>query len=249
MNINTFLKLHGFTDYDCKVYQALIELGTAKAAEISKRSTVPSNKVYESLIRLTEKGFIASLNITPQQYTITSTQPFKLKLTEQEQQVRQQKQQLAILEQTIQKKIIEQQNIALVLKGKDKIMQMLHEMTEKTQKYQYTHSGNLIFSHTGGRLVKQAIERGVDVRFLVKYDTTRKKVYEQWQSIGVKIRFYPQEEQKSIRFSTFDDKICRITIGNPQIVQEEDYLSFWIESPALSILLKEQFLQMWEKCT
>jgi len=247
MNITQFLKQHNFTDYDCKVYQALIQLGTAKASDISKRSTVPPNKVYESLIRLTEKGFIASLNITPQQYTITGTQPFKVRINEEEQNIKRQKQQLHLLKETIEKKTVEQQSIALVLKGKDKIMQMLHEMTQKTQKYQYTHSGNLIFSHTGGRLVKEAINRGVDVRFLVKHDPNRKKIYQQWRNIGVKIKFYSKEEQKSIRFSTFDDKGCRITIGNPQIAKEEDYLSFWIESPALSILLKEQFLQMWEQ--
>ncbi|PIN78602.1 hypothetical protein COV16_05750 [Candidatus Woesearchaeota archaeon CG10_big_fil_rev_8_21_14_0_10_34_8] len=71
----------------------------------------------------------------------------------------------------------------------------------------------------------------------------------QWKNVGVKIKYYPKNEQKSIRFSTFDNKVCRITIGSPEIINEDDYLSFWIESPAFASLLKDQFLDMWKKAT
>ena len=61
-----------------------------------------------------------------------------------------------------------------------------------------------------------------------------------------KIKFYPNDEQKSVRFSTFDGKVCRVTIGKPEISKEENYLSIWMESPAFASLLKDQFLEMWK---
>ena len=97
------------------------------------------------------------------------------------------------------------------------------------------------------RLIKENIKAGIDVRFLMHYEATREDVYRKWRDAGVRIRFYESNEKRGIRFSTFDGKIARITIGKPEIEREEDYLSFWIESPALAIMLKEQFLASWNK--
>ena len=87
MNEKT-LHSFGFTQYEAKVYLALASLPKGKAGEIGKISGVPSNKVYECLIRLAEKGFVASLNITPQEYKVTGVQKFRDMLKEQEQEIK-----------------------------------------------------------------------------------------------------------------------------------------------------------------
>ena len=247
MEYKKLLKSVGFTEYEQKVYLALAEIGTAKASQISSRSSVPSNKVYECLIKLAEKGFIASLDISPRQYRIVGVQKFKDIITKKEKEITNLKDNIESLESDLAKNIFQTKEIAVALKGKKKIMQMLQEITPKILKYQFNLGGNLIFSHTSARLIKEAINRGVDFKFLVHNDPSRKDVYQKWKNIGVKIRFYQKKEQKSIRFSSFDGKIARITIGKPQVKREEDYLSFWIESPAFALLLKDQFLEMWKK--
>ncbi len=247
MELKKLLKDVGFTEYESKVYLALSQMQRGKASEISVKSGVPQNKVYECLVRLAEKGFVASLDVTPRQYKVLGVQPFKDILDERKKELDSFGEGIGVLEEQLKKKQFDLEDIAVVLKGKKKIIQMLNEITPKLQKYQYNFGGNLIFSHTSARLVKDAIKRGVEFRFIVHWDPARKDVYRKWQKVGVKIRFYPKEEQKSIRFSAFDDKIARTTIGKPQIRKEDDYLSFWVESPAFALLLKDQFLEMWEK--
>ena len=247
MKTNELLKEFGFTEYETKVYLALAKLSTAKASDIARESTVPPNKVYECLIKLAEKGFIASLNVTPRKYKIIGVQKFRDILSEKQNSMKVMQKGVSELQKLLQTKAFDVQQNAIVLKGKDKIMQMLNEITPTLTKYQYNFAGSLTFNHTSARLIKEAIKRGVDFRFLVHKDPTRLKVYEKWRKVGVKIRFYPKMEQKSIRFSAFDDLVCRTTIGRPEIYDHENYISFWVESAAFTSLLKDQFLSMWNR--
>lgn len=247
MDEKQLLQSFGLTEYEIKVYLALAQLSSGTASEIAQLSRVPSNKVYASLIHLIEKGFIASLPIKPKQYKVMGIQPFRVVLEEKEKKFKELEKGIASLQTLFQKKQKSLQDVALVLKGKDKILNMLAEATEDTQKFAYSFVGNLHFDYHTAKPVVAAIKRGVDVRFLAHKDTAHKHIYRQWQKLGVKIKYYPKEEQKSIRFSTFDGKVCRITIGEPEIKRQEDYLSFWIESPAFASLLRDQFESMWKK--
>lgn len=247
MDTKKVLKSFGFTEYETKVYLSLVQLSGSKAADIAKHSGVPSNKVYECLIRLAEKGFIASLDTVPRIYKITGVGKFNELLEKQEKEIKSLQRGVKMLQENIGKQVMSTNDVAMVLKGKKKIIQMLDEITSKTKKFQYSFGGNLVFSARSGRTVKQAINRGIEFRFLVHYDPKRIEVYKKWIKIGAKIRIHQNDEQKSLRFSTFDSKVCRITIGKPEIQNEDNYLSFWLESPAFASLLTDQFLEMWKK--
>ena len=123
----------------------------------------------------------------------------------------------------------------------------LNDETKKSTSFIYTSAGGLSVSFKGLKVSRDAVKRGLDVRFLVHKDPKRESVYKKWKKMGVKIRYFPNEEKKSIRYTTFDGRIARITIGEPEIKQRENYLSFWIESSAFSLLLKDQFLEMWKR--
>ncbi len=245
MKTDQLLKEFGFTEYETKVYLALAKLSTAKASDIARESKVPPNKVYECLIKLAERGFIASLNVTPRKYKTIGVQKFKDILEEKLDSIKSLEKGVGKLQELLNTQAFDAEQTAIVLKGKHRIMQMLNEITPTLTKYQYNFAGSLTFNHTSARLVKEAAKRGVDFRFLVHKDPARLKVYEKWRKVGVKIRFYPKMEQKSIRFSAFDDRICRTTIGRPEIQDHDNYISFWIESAAFTSLLKDQFLEMW----
>ncbi len=247
MNTTDLLIEMGFTDYEIKVYLALAQLGTASAQKIASTSGVPVNKVYHSLIHLIEKGFIASLGIRPQQYKVASIQKFYTALEEKQEKLRNMHKEVLSLQKLIEQKGL--QDTALVLKGKDKILDMLTQATENVQHFAYSFVGNLNFDYQTAKPVAAAIKRGVEVRFIAHKHPLHKDVYKRWKQLGVKIRYSPKEEQKSVRFSTFDGKVCRLTIGEPEIPKQEDYLTFWIESPAFASLLKDQFDVMWKKCS
>ena len=247
MQEQQLLKQFGFTEYEIKIYTTLLQRGAATAKEIADSSGVPSNKVYAALLELIEKGFVATLNLRPKQYKITSMQPFKDILMSRKKEIKKTERTLASFQQMLQQKHHDLEDVALVLKGKKKIVQMLAEASENTKEFGYSFVGDLYFDYLSARSVANAIQKGVDFRFLVHKNTEHIREVKQWKKIGVKIKYYPKKEQKSIRFSTFDAKVCRITIGKPEIVNEEDYLSFWIESPAFASLLRDQFLNMWKK--
>jgi len=64
------LKRIGLTEYEAKVYLALIKLRNATGGQISKESKVPHGKTYESLISLSEKRLITIIPVEPKMFKL-----------------------------------------------------------------------------------------------------------------------------------------------------------------------------------
>jgi len=58
----------GLTDYESRVYLALLEKGVLTASQVSKHSRVPYSKVYETLTSLEGKGWIETEHGRPSRY-------------------------------------------------------------------------------------------------------------------------------------------------------------------------------------
>ncbi len=58
----------GLTNYEIRVYTALLSTGATTAAEISKRSGVPYSKIYDVLNSLYVRGWTYSDNLRPQNF-------------------------------------------------------------------------------------------------------------------------------------------------------------------------------------
>lgn len=58
----------GFTNYEAKVYMALLQKNPATGYEISKQSGVPQAKVYENIARLSNSGIILTIGTEPSKY-------------------------------------------------------------------------------------------------------------------------------------------------------------------------------------
>jgi hypothetical protein len=94
--------------------------------------------------------------------------------------------------------------------------------------------------------MEKAIKKGVDVRLIgVITDETWKRVKE-WKKIGCKIGKY--EGESPLRFSIFDRKRARITIGKPEIKDRAGYITIWTDSKSLVRVSREKFMDMWEEC-
>lgn len=53
------LKQTGLNEYESKAYAVLLELGSATAADVSKKAGVPRARVYDVLLSLEKKGFLS----------------------------------------------------------------------------------------------------------------------------------------------------------------------------------------------
>ncbi len=74
------LKKLGFTEYEGKVYLALLNNHPSSAYSISKDSGVPHSRVYDITRRLIEKGVAVSTGINPEQFSPLSPDELVFKL-------------------------------------------------------------------------------------------------------------------------------------------------------------------------
>ena len=58
----------GLTSYETKVYLCLLEIGSMRASDISKKSGVPYSKIYEVLNSLEDKGWLETDSSRPQKF-------------------------------------------------------------------------------------------------------------------------------------------------------------------------------------
>lgn len=64
------LKKLGLTEYEAKVYTALLKLKSATGGQVAKASNVPHGKTYEALHSLAEKGLITILPVEPKVFKL-----------------------------------------------------------------------------------------------------------------------------------------------------------------------------------
>jgi len=76
------LKRLGLTEYEAKVYAALIRAGSKTAGELSFLSGVPRTKLYGSLRSLEKKGLVKTLHHKPETFAASSPNESLLPLAE-----------------------------------------------------------------------------------------------------------------------------------------------------------------------
>ncbi|MBI2579061.1 MAG: hypothetical protein HYW26_05095 [Candidatus Aenigmarchaeota archaeon] len=74
MDISSKLKDFGLTDYESRVYTALLGLKQAKVSDIAKNCSVPRNKIYSVAESLHKKGFV---EIVPEKVAKFRAVPFE----------------------------------------------------------------------------------------------------------------------------------------------------------------------------
>jgi len=95
--------------------------------------------------------------------------------------------------------------------------------------------------------MKKAVKRGVDVKFIGVINKDHMEKVVEWKKTGAKIKGFNKEfGEYPLRFSIFDNKYARITIGKPEIQNPKDYITIWTDSKALINMLRNQFMLMWK---
>ncbi|MCX8169169.1 MAG: hypothetical protein N3E39_03015 [Candidatus Methanomethylicia archaeon] len=194
------LKSFGLTEYEAKVYLALLERGELTAEEISSLSNVPLPRVYDVLNNLEKKGFVKIISGRPRRfeciepkyafqnyvvYLRKSLEDEISNLMEQFNSINQ------ILEEYYYKSRLRIDPSALMEPLAD-----LHEMEEKTTNIISSAKREiLIFSQLFtwfNRVrseIENAISRGVNVRVLMKVlNPESKNIYNTLKSIRVNVK-------------------------------------------------------------
>ncbi len=71
----------GLTEYQCRAYLALLDLGKATASQIPPISRVPRTRIYATMTQLHEKGLVEIIPETPLRYSAVPFQRYLEKLS------------------------------------------------------------------------------------------------------------------------------------------------------------------------
>ena len=241
-----FFKDLGFGEYESKVLSSLVRLGVASPKEVSSDSGVPQNKLYAIFRDLESQGLLARIPSESKKYELINLKGFvDERLKGQEERLRDLRKssgKLASLEEK------ERSSFSLI-KGQLAVMNKISETNAVVEKEILGVQRNWKVWGAGLRAMDAAVKRGVVVKQIgVVNGETRKRVGE-WMKVGVKVRDYNKKfGEFPLRFSVFDRKFARITIGKPEIQDSKDYITIWSDSKSLVNMLVNQFFEMWKEC-
>jgi len=241
-----FLKSLGFSEYESKTLVSFIKLKSATAKEIYHDSQVPQNKFYQIAKNFEKLGILSLIPGESKKYRLINLQTFiKNKIKEKENNLKQLKSTSKNFEQIKDK---EEQFIFSLIKGQKTIMDKIAEHNPKVKHEILGVQRNWKIWGEGLRNMQRAIKKGVKVKMIGIINEETRKRAEEWKSLGCKIRAYNIKfGEYPLRFTIFDNKEARITIGKPEITNPEDYLTIWTTSKPLIAVLRKQFLEMWEE--
>ena len=125
------LKQLGLTEYEAKVYIALVQESPANAAQISKLSTVPRARVYGTLDALVEKGIVLKENA--EKTAIYRALPVALFIEKAQQDFTTTIARMDEALSALEVESVEQQAQVLTLQEKESIMQYCRHLLEKAE--------------------------------------------------------------------------------------------------------------------
>jgi len=251
MEAEALLRKLGFNEYELKVYLALTRLKTATASEIARESTVPRNKTYEILEKLKDKGFLMEIPATPRKFKISSLDKLKEVITEKKEELNKLETETEQVIENLNKKTFQDfQDLVWIIKGQKNIVQKIAFETKNLKKEALSIFRTSTSYSTSLKAAKEAIDRGVNMKFIGAVNKDNLHKVKQWIKVGVEFRVYDEKKfgPHGTRFSVFDDHACRLTIGKPEVKSSDDYITIWAESPSLVNMFRRQFNYMWDQC-
>ncbi len=164
----------GLSNTEAKVYLALLELGSALAGEITKKSEVNRTNVYDALERLVEKGLVSYV-ISANRKVFEPVNPERLQEILKE---RQEKLNFAMQELQLKYKTSRTKEDATIFKGKKGIKSIFEDiLKEKKDLFVY----------------------GAESRFADMFPAYQKHWNDERAKLGIKVKMIYNEKVKKIK--------------------------------------------------
>jgi len=241
-----FFKSLGFNEYESRALTSFVNLKSASPKQISQDSGVPQNKLYNILKDFEKKGILSVIPSETKRYELINLKTFiENTLSEKQKRLNELKKisnKIEILKESPKDFIFG------LIKGQRAIMNKLAEKNLNVKKEILGVQRNWKIWGEGLRNMQRIIKKGVKVKMIGVINNETKKRAKEWRKIGCEIRAYNLKfGENPLRFSIFDNKEARITIGKPEIQNPEDYITIWTNSKPLIFILRKQFFEMWKQ--
>ncbi|MFH1802541.1 MAG: helix-turn-helix domain-containing protein [archaeon] len=245
MDKESFFRSLGLMVYEAKVLCSLSRLKRVDVKGLGEDSGVPKNKIYSIIGNFEKQGLVEMLPGETKRYRLLNLKTFvSERVKEKEKELEEVKRNAKDVEKL---KESGSEFVFSLIKGQRAIMDKLAEHNPTVKKEIFGVQRNWKVWGEGLREMKKATRKGVDVRIIgVVTDETKKRAVE-WKKAGVKIKAYNENYGPyPLRFTVFDNKEARITIGKPEIQDPKDYITVWTKSKPLIAILRKQFMEMWK---
>ena len=244
-NLIVSLKEFGLSDYEAKAYLALTLNGPLTASGVAEKGRIPQSKVYSILKSLSGKFLAESWNGKPMKFrTVEPKIAFKKILERKKMRIENLKQKSEVM--LTQLKPLEgfkTQNFGLwTSSGKQACMEKAAEMLSRSKKFGFATTSRFSRYPPLDNAYQKALKRGVKIRMLgtSKLDEASRARALWYQRQGADIRIKPLKVRPIIGIVDNSEVSFRIDKSdNPDIL--------WSNDPALTIVLKKYFNDLWKK--
>ncbi len=244
MELEKLIEELKFDSYKKEVYKLLLKINISTAKEICEKTKVPYGKIYVTLNELEKLGLISILPTMPKTYkAIEPKLALKIMLEKQKDKIEEKIKNLEKLEEI--KKIREPQieNEILVLKGREKYMQMMKSMIDRTKKEFLLIPGKLSKPSIPVRIAFiRMLKHNKKLRMIIrKINKENKEFIEERVKLGAKIKKYTLE---GLRLAIRDDEEVLLSIVDPKT---KDRISIYTTNKYFADSMKHLFNSLWKK--
>ena len=243
------LKELGLTEYESKVYLALVRHGVLGAKEISTYSDVPSNRVYETAINLQRYGFVDIILGKPKRFRAIKPKAAIAEWIERRRnEVNLMERESKSLTKSLLKisfKETAPRTDVLVVRGEEETINKRNELfwlAKKERKIIVTAERGTerrVESRTK-KIIKKSLRGGI-TKIIYSSKNINKKMVNFTKKLGAKIKFYPLLSH--FKLCVIDGKMAFIESNEGK--KEEWYL-VWTNSQPIVWLLENYFDSLWK---
>lgn len=242
MKLNDFLDKINLTQYEKKVYLSLLRIGNSKSREISKESGVSYGRIYEILSKLDEKGLISTFSTEPKTFeAIEPKKSLEIFLQRKEDELYKLKNEISTLEMPEIIKKEKTKNEIIVLKGKEKQIEMISDIHNRAKKEILMIPG--VYEPTSKRRLEtlRVLNNNIKIKRIIrKVNDKNKDILEQSIALGEEIKF---NHLSGLRLIVADNKESMLSIVDPKT---KDRISIYSENKDFANSMSIFFKSLWK---
>ena len=229
------LSILGLNKYERQAYLSVVNMGTATAHEISRKSYVPSGKIYEVMNSLHNKGLVHIIPEKVKKFKIQSSSKIGELINLKKKQLQETEQFLETLHKTVLQKNIEP--FVIINNSSKEDFRRITKDFPLPKEYVYSIKLSSSIRSDWIQKEKSQIKRGIDVKNLVINSAATKPNLKEWLKVHKNHREF--NENPGVLMSLSDDSLGLITCiksGTAFIIRDQIIISF----------LKQLFLKAYQ---
>jgi sugar-specific transcriptional regulator TrmB len=246
------LQYFGLSEYESRVYVALVSLGPAKAGSISREAGVPQSKVYDILEGLIGKQLVEVFEGRPKEFKAIAPEiVLKTFVKEKEEEFKSLRERVFAISALLKPAINKEDTIEgiWVQKGEKwaEVLNRLSEMMERCEKYAYGITRDFSYSARMREAMKNCVRRKVKLKIIgmVQIDESNYSRAKWYYANKIPIRIF--ETKVHPRIFVVDGKEVSIRLDhNPLQKKKFTFHSIWSQDPSLVKVFDDYMKNLWQ---